>query len=188
MTDPDQGVPSRGSRPSSPLNRIREIVARRPLAIILVTFVVGLSAGLAAGLSLDNRNPSAEPGDAEVVDVRDPVRVTPRPAREVAAYVPKPEDFRLEPLVVESRCFGSAGCNVTFRIELEYQGGALEPGSEWEVIYEVRGGEDPYRNSLTVRPSGRDSVVSEVDREEFLSTASADAVLEVVVIEVVNLR
>lgn len=37
-------------------------------------------------------------------------------------YVPRPEDFVLEVQVLEQKCFGSAGCNVTFRLGVAYNG------------------------------------------------------------------
>ena len=37
-------------------------------------------------------------------------------------YVPRPEDFVLEVQVLEQKCIGSAGCNVTFRRGGAYNG------------------------------------------------------------------
>lgn len=69
----------------------------------------------------------------------------------VADYTPKPADFTLTVKILEKKCYGSAGCNVTFRIELAYSGQTLNPTKTYEVTYEVSGtDEQTYVNTLTV--------------------------------------
>jgi hypothetical protein len=46
--------------------------------------------------------------------------------------------------------FGSAGCDVDFRIEVGYDGPPLDPSVTYELAYEVKGGEEPLINTLTI--------------------------------------
>lgn len=97
-----------------------------------------------------------------------------------AAYTPTPRDFKLTVKTLSKECFGSAGCNITFRIQVGYDGPALDPGTTWEVTYEVRGTEDgPQINTLTVQGDQ-----SSVDQEEFASTRSSATKLKAVVTDV----
>jgi hypothetical protein len=90
--------------------------------------------------------------------------------------VPKARDFTLTVKTLEKTCFGSAGCNITYRIEVGYNGPTLDPSNTYEVVYEVRGGEDgPQINTLTVEGDQ-----SSVDSEESISTSSASKKLTAV--------
>jgi hypothetical protein len=81
---------------------------------------------------------------------------------------------------LSKQCFGSAGCNITYRIEVGYDGPPLDPSNTYEVVYEVRGGEDgPQVNTLTVEGDQ-----SSVDSEESISTSSAGRKLTAVVTSV----
>ena len=77
---------------------------------------------------------------------------------------------------LQKQCFGSAGCNVTYRVGVDYTGtGALDPAKTYEVTYEVRGVEDgPAVNTLTIE-DGQASV----DSEEIASTPSSATKLTV---------
>jgi hypothetical protein len=83
---------------------------------------------------------------------------------------------------LEKQCFGSAGCNVTFRIEVGYNGLPLDPATTYEVTYEVTGGEDPLINTLEVTGEN-----ASVPQEETLGTASSDAELVATVTDVSEL-
>lgn len=86
-------------------------------------------------------------------------------AQEAAAAVPpKASDFTLGIVVLEKACFGSAGCNVTFRIDPKYNG--PQDATDLEVTYEVLGGEDSLINTFTIDSQGTASYPS----EETLST------------------
>jgi hypothetical protein len=64
---------------------------------------------------------------------------------------PTAADFKIGVKILERKCFGSAGCNVTFRITPDYTGAALDPSITWLVTYEVHGVEDgPQINSFEV--------------------------------------
>lgn len=102
--------------------------------------------------------------------------VTVPPAR----TVPVAKDFKLTVKTLSKKCFGSAGCNVTFRVLVAYSGPTLDPSTSYEVTYEVRGGEDGASvNTLTVE--GDQSTVQD---EEFVSTPSSKTKLTAVVTSV----
>ncbi len=58
---------------------------------------------------------------------------------------PRPADFKLTPKVTEEKCYGEAGCAVTFHPEVTYTGPALDSGTRWRVTYEVTGVADEPR-------------------------------------------
>jgi len=67
-------------------------------------------------------------------------------------YVPAPADFVLTVVTTEQSCFGSAGCNVTYQIDVAYNGPRpLDEDDTWVLIYEVRGGEDMKVGNITVK-------------------------------------
>lgn len=70
------------------------------------------------------------------------------PAKQYAA--PTPADFTPTLKVLEKHCFGSAGCNLTFDVDLTYNGSGVKPNSVWDITYDVEGAQDPMTNTLTV--------------------------------------
>ncbi len=73
----------------------------------------------------------------------------------IPAPLPSPSDFTIGVKVLEKKCIGSAGCNVSYRIEPQYTGLRSLDGNTFIVIYEVTGGEDgPQINNFEVRSSG----------------------------------
>lgn len=72
--------------------------------------------------------------------------------KEAGAYTPVPSDFQLEVIVIEQECFGSAGCIVTYRIQVAYAGAqAPDPKQTFTVSYDLLGGEEPEIGSFSVR-------------------------------------
>lgn len=94
-------------------------------------------------------------------------------------YAPSVDDFELTVKTLAKECFGTAGCNATFRVELAYGGRELDPTTTYELTYEIHGGEDPLINTLTV--TGDEYVV---DEEEFIGTTSSNADLTAEVLDV----
>lgn len=78
-------------------------------------------------------------------------------------------DFTLTPKILKQACFGSAGCNVTFRVTPVYSGPSLPSDATVEVTYEVVGSEDNYSNTFTMSGDGQASV----DSEESVSTKTS---------------
>lgn len=104
-------------------------------------------------------------------------QITPAAAKPTY-HTPVPADFKLTVKVIAKECFGSAGCNVTFRIDLT-GGGELDPDKTYELTYEVKGGEDPLINTLTV--TGKQY---EREDKEYIQTSSSSKKLTAVVTSV----
>ncbi|MFI7214259.1 hypothetical protein ACIBP4_24055 [Micromonospora maritima] len=78
---------------------------------------------------------------------------------------PTKNDFRLKVKILRKQCFGSAGCNVTYRIDVTYTGSGLDPSKTYEVTYQVKGAEDPIINTFEVTGDS-----ASVQEEEMAST------------------
>jgi hypothetical protein len=98
----------------------------------------------------------------------------------VSTYdTPEPSDFELTVKTLSKQCFGSAGCNVTYRIQAGWDG-TYDPDKTYEVVYEVRGDESgPQTNNFTI--TGDEYQVSQ---EEDASTRSSGVKLTARVISV----
>lgn len=103
----------------------------------------------------------------------------PEKAKAPTYVEPEAEDFELTVNTLEQSCFGSAGCNVTFRVTLGYGGGPLDPDQVYELTYEVQGGEDPMIRTMEIQ--GDSYTHNEQDR---ISTPSSDAELVAVVTKI----
>ncbi len=109
----------------------------------------------------------------------------PTTAAEVAAPLPPPpvtrpplaaKDIVLTVKILEKTCFGSAGCNVAYVIQVEYTGGFLEQDKIWDVTYQVDGGDDPQINTFTLTGTLTGYTTS-IQRQERISTPSSSAKL-----------
>jgi hypothetical protein len=120
--------------------------------------------------------PAVGTRDAPLPSLHEETTAPPAPS-----FTPGPADFRLSLKTLKKTCFGSAGCNVTYRIQPTYIGTeTLEPGAEYEVTYEVRGGEDGAQTNTFTLQDGNASV----DSEEFISTTSSGTKLTAKVTDV----
>ncbi|MEV5766011.1 hypothetical protein AB0L34_15780 [Micromonospora sp. NPDC052213] len=96
---------------------------------------------------------------------------------------PTKSDFKLKVKILKKQCFGSAGCNITYRIDVTYTGDVdLDPSKTYEVTYQVKGAEDPIINTFEV--SG-DS--ASVQQEEMAGTKRSGDKLTAVVTDVSEL-
>lgn len=72
----------------------------------------------------------------------------------VSQYVtPSAAEFTVTLKILTKQCFGSAGCNITYRPELsmDLSSGSLDPSVTYDVTYEVIGGDSgPVTDTLTV--------------------------------------
>jgi hypothetical protein len=155
-------------------------VYRRGWFLFLAGGLVGLFFGVAIGNSgsSPNRASTATTGRPAVSTAATPMPTDPPETTAVAQ--PRRRDFELTVKTLSKQCFGSAGCNLTYRIEVGYDGPPLDPSNTYEVVYEVRGGEDgPQINTLTVEGDQ-----SSVDSEESISTNSSARKLTAVVTSV----
>jgi hypothetical protein len=101
-------------------------------------------------------------GDGEVHD--NPDTQTPAPAPAAV-----PSDFTIGIQVLETHCFGSAGCNVTYRIDPKTTTGCP---STCTVIYQVAGAVDVQIGSFTMTGS-----IASIQESEFVQTKSSKAKL-----------
>ncbi|MFG1867001.1 hypothetical protein [Micromonospora arborensis] len=95
---------------------------------------------------------------------------------------PTKGDFKLAVKTLRKQCFGSAGCNITYRIDVTYTGDGLDPSDSYEVTYEVRGAEDPIINTFEVTGDS-----ASVQQEETASTKRSGDKLSAVVTDVSEL-
>lgn len=122
-----------------------------------------LAGGLGGDLS-EGPEPSAVPT---------PEEVTPTPSPSPTPFDASPADWRIDLKILRKQCFGSAGCNVTVRIQPEYVGPAeLPEEGVIEVTYQIHGGEDVHINTFEVEAG-----VAYHEDEERISTASSGDVL-----------
>jgi hypothetical protein len=145
-------------------------------------FLIGVTVGITGQ---NGTEPAASDTPAPTVTTKPTEPAAAEEAPETPAeplYVePSKSHFKLSVKTLKKECFGSAGCNVTYRILVDYSGPALDPSKTYEVTYDVRGGEDgPVTNTLTVTGDQ-----SSVDSQESLSTSSSKAKLTAVVTDVV---
>ncbi|MGN9918457.1 hypothetical protein [Micromonospora palomenae] len=95
---------------------------------------------------------------------------------------PTKNDFKLKVKVLSKQCFGSAGCNITYRINVTYTGTGLDPSKTYEVTYQVKGAEDPIINTFEVTGDS-----ASVQQEEMASTKRSGDKLTAVVTDVSEL-
>ena len=96
---------------------------------------------------------------------------------------PTKSDFNLKVKVLRKQCFGSAGCNISYRIDVTYTGiGDLDPSNTYEVTYQVNGAEDPIINTFEVTGDS-----ASVPEEEMASTKRSGDKLTAVVTDVSEL-
>ncbi len=185
MSDQTQQTPGWGppstSQPPQPPKRKRQFTVTKiaiGVAAGIALFIVGIIVLVAVAVS----GSSTGGKQATIATATTPRAASPAatPITDPAPVQPKPSDFELTIKTLSKQCFGEAGCNVTFRIEVGYDGPTLDPSTTWEVTYEIRGPEDGTQvNTLTVTGDQ-----SSVDQEEMASTKSASVKLKAVVTDV----
>jgi hypothetical protein len=99
-------------------------------------------------------------------------------ATTAAPAAPDPRNFTATPKVISKKCFGSAGCNISLRIDLAASV-TPEPGVSWLIAYEIRGVQDgPQVGSLTLTGDSIEGT------EERVSTASSKSKITIKVVSV----
>lgn len=189
MTRPNNGHhdPSRGPAYQFPL-----MESRKNAKWVWVTLGV-VGAALAACLIgcaalIGSSTDGGATGDKTITTTSMPVagpasKATskPVPLPPKAPAQPKPADFKLTVKILEKQCFGSAGCNVQYRIsKVAYTGPALNPDGSYEISYKVTGLEDPKIGTFTLNGDGSYSV----DEMEIGQTANSGKVVKAAVTEV----
>lgn len=169
------GAPYRGYPPSPPAHQAprRKGGCRRMIGMATVAALVGLGCASEAEpfaqevlgseeLTLEERGYTTD-GDPErstarCADNPDCAAAASNPTTTTTAPYddPRPEDFTIEVIVLSESCFGSAGCNVTYEIEVGWLL-HLDPSMTYQLTYEVTGSE--YGTSTdTVEITGEEYV------------------------------
>ncbi|MEV6286796.1 hypothetical protein [Kribbella sp. NPDC051770] len=189
MSQPHSGMP--GQPPPIPLQPIVEQPhekPRRSIRRIVGLGVAGAALFVAGGLTValtgigdtTDRATTSDSRPAAAASTAPTIAETSETTPEPAYAVPTKADFKLTAKILGKQCFGSAGCNLTYRIMVAYSGEAPDPAVTYEVVYVVQGGDDgPVTNTLKVTGDQ-----SSVDEEESISTANKAKKLTVVVSEV----
>lgn len=90
----------------------------------------------------------------------------------IPGKLPAPEHFRLDVVVVEQQCFGSAGCRVVYTLKPTYTGPGSLKGTSFTVVYQISGGEQPQVGHFTVTDG-----TAAVDHETTINTPSPESIL-----------
>lgn len=174
---PDPEMPQPGIQPEAGPQANRRI---HPLAIATVALVVGLVLG--GGATAAFLAPRSDDQQARPAAATSPAATRAAAAEPVKPtyYQPVKTDFGLSVKILKKSCFGSAGCNVNYRIELKSLGTfVLDPTKDYELVYEIHGGEEAQINTLTITGENY-----RVDDEESIQTKSSKSELTVTVVEI----
>lgn len=66
------------------------------------------------------------------------------------SFTPAPSDFKVDVIVTEQKCFGSAGCTIHYTIDPSYIGLRPLPSANYTVVYQVIGGTQTQIGKFTV--------------------------------------
>ena len=105
-------------------------------------------------------------------------------ATSAATTAPAPfrlTDFSVDVIVVENKCYGSAGCNVQYTIKANYLGAADLTGRHAKVVYAVLGGSQSQTESFTL-----DGYTTHYEETSGISTDSENAVLSAKVSNIIE--
>jgi hypothetical protein len=165
-------------------NKLSKFIKGNPILAVVLALVVGIVIGFAAGSpsGTDPKLPQASSGNVggSTSAVTEPTQAPVEEPPPAPSYTPSGRDFKLSLKILEKTCFGSAGCNLSVRVQVSYVGQTLDPSQTWEVTYEIRGGEDgPKINTFTVTGDQ-----ASVDQQELIQTTSANTKVYVVVRDV----
>lgn len=133
--------------------------------------LAGIAAAAALVTGCSAEPVTSDPTPSTTTGANEPAAAT--TSRVPDGYTPTATDFTLEVVTLEEQCFGTAGCNVTFTVDVTYSGRMLpDPDRTFTVIYDVTGGSDPLTNRITVNG---DQVSAPTD--QMIQTDSGDAQL-----------
>ncbi|WP_375478845.1 hypothetical protein [uncultured Jatrophihabitans sp.] len=142
---------------------------------VVIALVIGVAVGYVFGDSRhDNKGTAtaaATTDDSPSILASAPAEPTDTPTEEPSPTTPNlaPSDFTIKLRVRSKECFGSAGCDLTYQIDPQYNGIEDISSGSWEVTYVVRGGQDgPQVNTFTLK----DGQASFDDSESIQTTSS----------------
>lgn len=128
------------------------------VALALVAGAGGTALALSGGSEPSRAEQAAALPEEPAATPTVPVATSPSPAT-----TPPMSAIKLSPKITKQKCFGSAGCNVEFDIDMKWVGFDYpQAGTVWRLTYEVTGIEDaPAIGSLRFNGEGGYSEVSE---------------------------
>lgn len=139
----------------------------------MVAAVALLAVGWIAGTATEGGSASGQAAASHTASPADESETAP------TSYTPTKDDIKLTAKVIRKACFGSAGCNLSYRIDLTYSGASLDPGNTYQVTYKVYGPEDgPQIDTLTLQGDQYTA------QEETAQTRSSQVDLRVVITDV----
>lgn len=136
--------------------------------LVPVVAVVGL---IVIGLLLSGDDDNAGSNDPGSNAVQSTATSRERSTTDPPRRDPLPTDFTIDVVVTDKQCFGSAGCNLEYEVDLNYVSSQpLDEDGSWTLIYEVTGDESGVQiKSLELRGDGQFTT-----RRETMSTTSSD--------------
>lgn len=150
-----------------------EVRTKLTIATLVALAAIAIGCGMGDGTGI----PSGRPMNTNAAGGAPAAQTTAAPPPAIQYGTPTVKDFKLTVKILRKQCFGSAGCNVNYRIEVAYVGSkTLDPAKTYEVTYEVKGAEDTAINTFTVTGDH-----AQVREEEFASTSRSSATLTAVV-------
>jgi hypothetical protein len=156
--------------PPTPMPPVKRAGSGR-IALFVVLGLVGLlCAFIGLGALVGDDEPKTRAESAAAATGATPIAAVPELAETPTplGYKPKPSDFKLTAKITDKECFGSAGCSVSFRVDVEYSGLPLGESVTWLIIYEINGVEDaPEVGSLEMTGT------QALGQEEDVSTTSS---------------
>lgn len=180
--------PSYGNQPDVPPPSASTPPKKKSKVWLIIGIVAAVVALACVGLSLMGllaaKNAPSTSGNRVVSTAKATTAAGQAPATaapEPAAVAPKTTDFKLTPKILSKHCFGSAGCNIEFRIDVTYSGPALSESDTWLITYEVAGVEDgPMVDSIELTGTQFEGT------EQSASTSSSSSKLKAKVTEIVK--
>lgn len=129
--------------PAPKKSRLPLVLAAIVGLAVIVAVTVGITVAAQHGSSPAASKTSGQSAwDAEQqrrIDAATTPDPTPTP---VAAATPAVSDLELTLKTTSKKCFGSAGCLITVKVNLGYGGPTLSPDDTWQVTYEINGVQD----------------------------------------------
>jgi hypothetical protein len=145
---------------------------------------VGATVALLTGCAPANpkeiaTSPAAAPANtAPAVETPAEDPTTPEP---VSASPLAKSDLALTMKVTRKACFGSAGCNISYKVKVAWHNPEHELDGDYDVTYQVVGGEDgPKLDTLTVYADGQ----YDQPWQDSVSTRSSSSKLSIKVVSV----
>jgi len=175
---PFQQFPNQFQPPPPPPKK-RHVLRWTLVGVAVLAVAIGV--GAASGGSKHAATVASKPAHITATSSAAPATIQP-PIVEPAGPVyltPTKADFEVTLKILTKDCFGSAGCNVTYRpILAQYQPvGSFDPSITYDVTYVVHGGDDGAQTD-TLYVTGD---VHEAPNDGMAQTGSAGAKLTAVV-------